>query len=402
MTKVIALVDPYFKGHHLTYMKLFVTCLLNKGYKVCVLIPQNEEINDFVKTSLPEYANKFFSSGIDNKEFTSFLPSVINRYFSTLYRWFYIKKKLVNIENTYKIKIDLVFFAWLDSFLFKYIPLFFVNKIFAYNWSGLYFQPNHIRLNTFKSSHKTTFFDRDYVLGAKSCKSVAILDSFICEQLSHRICKNVISFPDIINIEFDRTNDIAENIKAKSLGRRIVGIIGLEKRKGVLEMIQLAKNSDEKKYFYVFAGEINYSEYTLEQREIIENYFNSQIENKFLYLNYIVKDATFNAIFNTFDIAFVIYQNFLTSSNMLTKAAYFNKLVIAVDKYYIGDTVKKYNLGITTPENDLSEHLKALNFLNDNYEKILIENETLREAFYSQNTLQKLNESFDQIIKLNN
>ncbi|MFA9213485.1 MAG: hypothetical protein ACEQSR_06515 [Candidatus Methylacidiphilales bacterium] len=402
MNKVIALVDPYFKGHHLTYMKLFVTCLLNKGYKVCVLIPQNDEIDDFVRSSLPEYTNNFFSSDIDNKEFTSFLPSVINRYFSTLYRWFYIKKKLVNIENTYKIKVDFVFFAWLDSFLFKYIPHFFVNKIFPYNWSGLYFQPNHIRLNTFKHNHKTTFFDRDYILSTKSCKSVALLDSFICNQLGNRINKNVISFPDIINTDFDKSNGIAESIKAKSLGRRIVGIIGLEKRKGVLEMIQLAKNTDEKKFFYVFAGEINYAEYTLEQKNLIKSYFNGNKENKFLYLGYISQDSTYNSIFRTFDIAFVVYQNFLTSSNMLTKAAYFDKLVIAVNKYYIGDTVLKFKLGEVTHENDLAEHLKALHFLNDNYEKYLTQNETLRKAFYQQNSLQKLNESFDQIIKLNN
>ena len=74
---------------------------------------------------------------------------------------------------------------------------------------------------------------------------------------------------------------------------------------------------------------------------------------------------------------------------------------MAVNKYYIGDTVTMFKLGVTTPESDLSEHLKALNFLFDNYEKLLIENETLRKTFYRQNSLQKLNESFDHIINLN-
>lgn len=401
MTKVIALVDPHFKGHHLTYMKFFVTCLLNKGYKVCVFMPQKEEISEYVKNNLSQHASSFFAENIDNKEFNSFLPSVINRYLNTLYRWYYLKKKLAVLEKNHHIKVDLVFLAWLDSFLFKYIPHFFINYIFAYNWSGLYFQPNHMRLNTFKLNKRTKFIDRDNILSAKSCKSVALLDSFICNQLSNRIGKSVASFPDIINTEIDSKNTIAESIKLKSASRRIVGIIGLEKRKGVLEMINLAKNSDENKFFYVFVGEINYAEYTLEQKEVIESYFNSNIENKFLYLNYISQETTYNAIFNTFDIAFVVYQNFLTSSNVLTKAAYFNKLVIAVNKYYIGDTVKMFKLGVTTHESDLNEHLKALNYLFDNYEKLIIENETWRKTFYKQNSFQKLNESFDQIINLN-
>ena len=112
MTKVIALVDPHFKGHHLTYMKFFVTCLLNKGYKVCVFMPQKEEISEYVKNNLPQHASSFFAENIDNKEFNSFLPSVINRYLNTLYRWYYLKKKLAVLEKNHHIKVDLVFLAW--------------------------------------------------------------------------------------------------------------------------------------------------------------------------------------------------------------------------------------------------------------------------------------------------
>ena len=64
-------------------------------------------------------------------------------------------------------------------------------------------------------------------------------------------------------------------------------------------------------------------------------------------------EQQFNAVVQICDVLYAAYENFQTSSNLLTKAALFEKPIIASDDYCIGERVRNYQLGYTVKESDV-------------------------------------------------
>ena len=64
-------------------------------------------------------------------------------------------------------------------------------------------------------------------------------------------------------------------------------------------------------------------------------------------------EPQFNAFINACDVIFTGYLNFKGSSNLLTKAAYFNKPVIASEGFCMGKRVEKYHTGIVIKQDDI-------------------------------------------------
>jgi hypothetical protein len=144
----------------------------------------------------------------------------------------------------------------------------------------------------------------------------------------------------------------------------VVGLPGiLDKLKGLIHFIRMIKLVSPEDYFFVLAGPLNISAYDQSIQDEINLFIQSTPENCFIYLNYIEEGAKFNAVFDTLDILYLVYDNFASSSNRLTKAANFNKKVLAQNRYCIGEDVAKYQLGITVQEGDVQGYAVALESL---------------------------------------
>ena len=358
----IAVVDNGYKGHKTAFNRYFVKSLLELNKKVVLFFPKPELVYDWVKIHL--------NSELQNLDVVTYNDLTINKLLFpgysnaiiSLLKWRNLKKYLSSYEKENNVKFDLVFLSWLDDMLANYLHPSILNLFFPYKWSGLYFHPWHIRKESFKIDKKPSFSDVDIALTSSNCINVAIHDEGIIEKFGKRLNKKIIHFPEIAdNTPPEEGNKIAEEIKEKAKGRLVVGMIPLRKRKGLLTMVRLLKKADPEKFFFVFAGNYKLNTYSPSEKEEIEEIlFRNNPENSYIELDYIQEGAPFNAVFNAIDVPFLVYKNFLSSSNLITKSAIFKKKVLTSNQYCIGEDVKKYRLGKVVNEGDDQECLKAI------------------------------------------
>ena len=359
--KNIVLIDYTLDGHHLSYLRTFSKVLLDQGNRVICIAPGVNKIKEWLLQTCAEKVEFFHSYEYitDSKSYQAF--GKFNHTLSILSRWKIEASQIKNIQSELKLKIDLVFYAWLDNQLAAFIPPFVLDKIFPFKWSGLYFHPLHLRLEARSFKHKANWRDWDAILLAKNCLAVTVLDLGIQSGFQNRIGKRVIHFPDIADDSTPDTNyALAKEIKAKAAGRTVVGIIGCEGHKGTLTMANLALLTNPQQFYFVFLGILPEQTYAKEDWEELQVFIQENRENCFFKFESLPEGAAYNAVFSTFDIPFLVYNNFVSSSNRLTKAAIFHKLVLAADKYCVGENVQRYDLGEVVKPMDAEAALKGL------------------------------------------
>jgi hypothetical protein len=362
--RVVALIDVSIHGHHLAFMRLFAKALLELNCKVIVIIPESKKVDEWIRINCSNYSHNFYS--LDHqilaqktKRFGDYNHTV-----DTFLLWRSAAKHIKKAEKQFNIMVNFVFFAWLDSFLANYLLPQMIHVVFPYKWSGLYFHPRHLRINAESLKSTVGVSEIDVVLTATSCKNIAIHDQGIASKFAKRLNKPVIVFPEIADDSAPELSyGLAQEIKINAADRSIIGMIGLEKRKGTLTMLRLAKAASIKEFYFVFAGKIRYEDYSSEEADEILAFFNTKPDNCYIHLSPIEEGAKFNAVFCSFDIPFIVYDNFASTSNLVTKAAIFKKRVLATERYIIGEDVRAYNLGITVEEGNINQCLLAIQSL---------------------------------------
>jgi hypothetical protein len=365
--KNIVLINSSLQGHNLAFVRTFSKVLLEQGHSVYCIVPEPERISTWIAENCPGVL-KNFKGYIYTVKLKKFKFRQVGRTLEKLSKWRKEGELVKLTEQENKVKIDLVFYAWLDYQLATFMPQLILDLVFPYKWSGLYFHPYHLRKTNIYIDKKANWRDYDSVFLSKNCVAIAVHDQSIIEKFSKRIRKPVIHFPETADDSRpDLSNPHYIKIRQNAKGRIVIGMIGCEKHKGTLTMIRLAKIADPSKYYFVFMGVLPNETYTDEEWTEIQEFIHSANENCYFFFKSIPEGAAYNAVFCAFDIPFLIYSNFISSSNRLTKAAIFKKLVLASDNYCIGDDVGYYKLGeAVQPEN----YRSALNALEKLAEKI--------------------------------
>ena len=135
-----------------------------------------------------------------------------------------------------------------------------------------------------------------------------------------------------------------------------------------------------------------------EQQRLIQNWLHALPANCYCYPQRLPGEAQFNAVIDTCDILFAAYHHFPSSSNLLAKAALFEKPVIASEGYCMGERVERYGLGVTVTEGDVAQTLAAIHQLYTQ-----LENESrftsARFAEYRQvHSIERLHLAFQQAL----
>jgi glycosyltransferase involved in cell wall biosynthesis len=356
MKKTIAIVDTLWAGHHPTYFKLFCEIAIGCGHKVVALSPAVAEMTAW------KDQHKYTSAQLEILSCGEIAPldfpiRFIGSLLTTGKRWLNIKRTLRGVMP------DLVFFPWLDSYLNVLQFPCFHKTIFPFNWSGIYFHPIYLRVkcaNRFRQMIRETTVK---IFKSNRCLGVAVLDEGISSSLQELLGdKPVTVIPDVAdNSAPDYDYSVIKEIKAKAKNRKIVLLAGsLEKRKGVLTLLETAAYSPAEGFFFVFAGRLSENTFSENELGLIEQLAASPPENCFFHFQEIPGEAQFNALIAVSDVVFACYDNFPHSSNMLSKAALFKKPIIVSRQYCMGEMVNKYGLGVTTDEGDYQSCLKAL------------------------------------------
>lgn len=370
--KNIFLVDPYTLGHHLTYMHIYSTTLLSMGHRVVAFTPEPEKLQGLVNGSCLKNPNFQVFPFPDMKN-RSWRPTTIRHIIEGLKLWHITDNAIAKAESEIGRSPDLVFFAWLDSYLINGLPITIVDSLFPYPWSGLYFHPWSLRSNTKWSSAINGFFARKRTFSSSNCHAVGLLDEGVFSKIQaiHESVEFVV-FPDVSRLIVpDLNNELVKLVLNLAKGRKIVSLLGsLGKRKGVLTFIDAAEKCKNEDLFFVLAGQFHEKDYSNEELQRIENFKKKRPENTFASLEYIECEEVFDALFKISDVIFAVYENFFTSSHMMTKAAIYQKPILVSRDYCMGERVKRYDLGLEVNEGDAKDCLNAINSLlyNNNHQ----------------------------------
>lgn len=400
--KTIALIDTNQGGHHLTYLRLFAKTLLELGYEVMSFCPHPPELSEWIARNCPEQTRQFHAFAAQEPK-PRRLPVVgkLPQPFTVLARWQYAAATIQSASSEIGSSPDLVFFNWMDSYLSHYLTPQIIDRVFPYNWSGLYFQPR-LQFEQKTSHNHHGFLNHQAVLNSSCCRAVAVLDKGIARKLQHKVRNTVLTFPDLTDESPpDFSFPVVQQIREKAASRNIVGLIGsLNKRKGLLTLLEAAQKMQQENCFFVFAGQL--SEYGLLPEELakIRAIVEQTPPNCFFYLERIPDEPQFNALIAECDILFAAYEDFPYSSNILTKAAIFRKRLIASENFCIGERVKEFNLGLTIPEGDVSKCIEALHELTNNSSSSNSPLAPNFEGYERLNSLERLRIMFSELTEL--
>lgn len=367
----IVVVDGLWGGHHPTYVKTFAKLLLGAGYHVSVLCPAPDDVtSEFSQTSFIEEGSLKVHRFVDRElKLLGYIPKRLRNPFLPLVRWWRISRKVKALCSSYR-SPDLVFFAWLDSYLSGYLPVALIDRMFPLPWSGLYFHPGHLRALGENGKPQKGWFALPETFLAKSkwASSVAVLDSGVLDVLRVELPGKLVgALPDFTDETPPSEHSVlVEEIKAKAKGRKVIGLMGgLARRKGLLTLIRIVRQAVERDWFFVFAGVLLEQTFSKDELAEVRAFFMTEREDCFFYLNRIPNDAQFNAVVNLCDVIFAMYENFLHSSNLITKTAIFGKSILVSRGGYMEEVVRNYELGESVRAGDVQAALGALRRLTD-------------------------------------
>lgn len=360
-------------------------------------------MSKWIICSCPELASQLHTFEIQEPELSFLLPGRLHSTLTAVAHWQCTAAAILRASLEIGSPPDLVFFAWLDSYLSGYLTHHIVERIFPYCWSGLYFHPHHTRVKPAFSAVRRGPLNPHAALYSSRCLAVAVLDEGVTEQLQSKIKrKPIVVFPDIADESSpDPSFTIARQIQQVAGGRKIIGLLGLlSKRKGLLTLLDIAHRTSSEDWLFVFAGELVESTFTTQELERIQAGVKSAPYNCYFHFEHIPGEPQFNALVNTCDILFAAYIDFFHSSNILTKAAVFKKLVLVSNGFCMGERVNKFNLGLSIPQNDIFSCIEALHFLCRSPE---MSNHQLRpnyEGYHALHSNEQLQKSFEAILTM--
>jgi glycosyltransferase involved in cell wall biosynthesis len=396
--KTIALVDTLWGGHHPTYLKFFAKTLLELGHEVISLCPEPEEMNLWIASHCPELQPRFHSFELHEPATRPIPIRRLQAKAMAVARWQRVAQSIQEISSKLGKAPDITFFAWLDTYL-GLIPAI-TDTIFPYPWSGLYFQPGYLRIPPKLRWMRHGILNPLSVLKSSHCPVVAVLDEGIADKLQQKLNKPVVTFPDITDESAPDINfEIAQKIRAKAAGRKIIGLLGsLDKRKGTLTLLEVSQQVSDR-WFFVFAGRLAEPAFTAAELAKIEEIVKANPDNCFFYWNSIPDGSGFNAVVQVCDVLYAAYENFPYSSNILTKAAIFEKPVIASKNYCMGERVEKFNLGYGIEEGSVSQCVSILERFHEELSTGSLSIQPDFEGYRHRHSIEQLRAAFQKILE---
>ena len=143
----------------------------------------------------------------------------------------------------------------------------------------------------------------------------------------------------------------------------VCGLFGvLQKRKSVLPLLKVAERQPHD-WFFVFAGQMPRNDYSESEWNYIHQFIETKPGNCYFWAKSI-PEIGFNSAVAASDMIFAAYEFFPHSSNVMTKAALFQKPIMVSPGFLMAERVKAFRLGWVLPSlsvDSIFEILKTLN-----------------------------------------
>jgi hypothetical protein len=146
---------------------------------------------------------------------------------------------------------------------------------------------------------------------------------------------------------------LAVQIKQQAAGRKIVFMGGsIGKQKNLAQWVKLIQQANSAQWYFVQIGRLNINNLTSEDIAALASLRVTAPNNLYSHDGYLSDELAFNDIIAIADIIFAVYKDFYRSSNMLSKAAYFEKPILVASNCLMGARVTKYGIGLAVAPND--------------------------------------------------
>ena len=354
MKKHILLYDSIEFGHHKNFIVFYTKNLVSLNCSVSIIFPNANQL-----------LHEFNDSEIEHIKFINYKKSNFGKSlrFKIWQNWQELKTNFSNVPQ----KVDLVFIMWFDDFKFHTdhpillkIFLRYFNWTFKCPWIGINVHQVHFRKKT--NSHE--IWCKELITNHSQCRGVGIFDEGIVDKYQSVITKSVHLFPDVTKTEKANSLD-------KSNSKKIV-LPGVgDRRKGILRFIRSAELAVNKDWEFKILGKINWNDFTEAEQIQITQALNSQ---RVHCTGFIESESLMNEYIDHADLIFAAYEDFPHSSNILTKAAAFNKFVLVNEGYLMAERIRNYQIGLVIQQNielDLNEVYANTRKLNPQFNEYL-------------------------------
>ena len=229
------------------------------------------------------------------------------------------------------------------------------EKFFKWPWGGIRFVPHAAPTEGY------------YHIA--SCIGMCLLDDAVSARYQKLLPTKVFAcLPDITDAGMpDQPTELVMEIVRRAAGRKVVFLGGtIGGNKNLARWIEVIALSDPERWFFLQIGEINFNALTRADAHALAILEATPPENLLIHPEYLPDERVFNDVIRVSDIIFAVYRNFKISSNMLGKAAAFEKPILVADNYLMGRRVIKYGIGRAVSENDSRQMLAAATDLVNN------------------------------------
>lgn len=251
-------------------------------------------------------------------------------------------------------KPDLVFNMYMDMYRSCSTSWARFAAIGKWPWAGIRFVPS--------------VPPREGYYGLASLRGMCFLDEDICRIYREANPERTFGYlPDITETALpDQPGTLAKEIRRRAAGRRIVFLGGsIGGQKNLARWFEVIALADPSKWYFVQIGEVHRATLTAEDIAALDQNVSIVPENLFIKPEYLPDERAFNEIIHTSDVIYAVYRDFRISSNMLGKAAAFEKPILVAENYLMGERVGAYGIGRVAPQEDAVQIHRALLSLDE-------------------------------------
>lgn len=283
------------------------------------------------------------------------------------------KEAVSNALDSCRVQVDLIFNMFVDGYLpnspawkhlvFDHSKRSHQTSVHAVTaaipWVGLCITPEYEKRQGIQSqSPLPLLHDRPAYYSLSTYRGTCFLEEAAVDAYRNVFSNKQFAFlPDITETErLSEPNALVLEIKRRAAGRRIVFMGGsIGKQKNLSKWIALIFNVDPTQWYFVQVGRISLNNLTVEDTQALARVKQQPPENLYVHADYLPDETSFNAIIAASDVIFAVYRDFYRSSNMLSKAAYFEKPILVADQCLMGDRVIRYGIGLAVRSNSLQD-----------------------------------------------
>ena len=196
-----------------------------------------------------------------------------------------------------------------------------------------------------------------------SYRGTCFLDEAVCAAYQQQMPERVFEYlPDIADTNLlGQVTPLAKQILEHAANRKIVFMGGsIGKQKNLARWFELIALANPKDWFFVQIGRLNHNNLLPEDQVALTNIVKHPPENLWIQAEYLADERQFNEIITLSSVIFAVYRDFARSSNMLSKAAYFEKPVLVAEGQLMGKRVEYYKIGLAVNQDSAASMYRGL------------------------------------------